>query len=82
MAMPTLTEQSWRDFSANTALLEKDSTAIHSRYLNKWIGIYKGHIEAVADSFDGVADILASKDIPAAHTLVRFIGQKEMTLIL
>jgi hypothetical protein len=80
--MPTLPEQAWRDFSANAACLEADSAGIHTRYLNKWIGIYKGQIEAVADTFDGVADVLSSKHIPAAETLVRFIGQKEMTLIL
>ena len=74
--------QAWRDFSANTACLEKDSADIHTRYLNKWIGIYKGQIEAVADTFDGAIELLSRKNIPTAEALVRFIGQKEMTLIL
>ena len=80
--MAAVSAQAWRDFSANTACLETDSAEIRSRYLNKWIGIYKGQIEAVADTFDGVDAILAAKNIPAGDTLVRFIGQKEMTLIL
>jgi hypothetical protein len=80
--MPTLPEQAWRDFLANAIRLETDREGIHSRYLNKWIGLYKGEIEAVADTFDGVDALLASKNIPTGDALVRFIGQKEMTLIL
>jgi hypothetical protein len=80
--MSAISEQAWRDFSANTACLETDSAEIHSRYTNKWIAIYRGQIEAVADSFDGVDAILSAKMIPSENTLVRFIGQKEMTLIL
>jgi hypothetical protein len=80
--MPNRSQQAWLDFSASTACLEADSAAIHSRYLNQWVGIYKGKVEAAADTFDGVDAILASKNIPTGDTLVRFIGQKEMTLIL
>jgi hypothetical protein len=80
--MAAISEQAWRDFSANTASLEADSASIHSKYLNKWIGLYKGEIVAVADSFDDVDAILARTDVPIGDTLIRFIGQKEMTLIL
>jgi hypothetical protein len=80
--MPAVSEQAWRDFSANSASFEARSAEIHSRYLNKWVGLYKGHVEAVADSFDEVDHLLASKGIPTQDSLVRFIGQKEMTLIL
>jgi len=55
---------------------------IHRRYLNKWIGIYKGDIQAVAESFDGVIAALTTQQIPTSESLVRFIGQNEMTLIL
>lgn len=75
-------QQAWRDFSANSACLEARSADIHSRYQNKWIGIYKGQIESVADSFDEAAAELTNKNIPLSEALVRFIGQKEMTLIL
>ena len=80
--MSEITAQEWRDFSANTSVLEQQNAEIHSRYLNKWIGLYKGRIEAVADTFDGVETILSNKQIPFQDSLVRFIGQKEMTLIL
>jgi len=80
--MLNISEQAWRDFSANTARLEAERAEIHARYQNKWIGLYKGQIEAAADTFDGIDAILASKNIPTGDTLVRFIGQKEMTLIL
>jgi hypothetical protein len=80
--MTALSAQAWRDFSANTARLETDSAAIHARFRDKWIGIYKGQVEAVSDTFDGVDAILAAKNIPAGDALVRFIGHKEMTLIL
>lgn len=80
--MPNLSEQAWRDFSANAACLEADSAGIHSQYLNKWIGIYKGEVVAVGDTFDEVTHLLESKHIPTTDTLIRFIGQKEMTLIL
>ena len=80
--MPDLSEQSWIDFSASAAWLQAEASRIHREYLNRWIGVYKGRIEADADSFDGVMEILAAKDISAAETLIRFIGQKEMTLVL
>jgi hypothetical protein len=80
--MSTLSEQAWRDFSASTALLRSESASIHERYLNKWIGIYKGQIEASGDTFDLVIEGLVDKNISTADSLIRFIGQKEMTLIL
>jgi hypothetical protein len=80
--MSIVSEQAWREFSANTACLEADSASIHAKYLNKWIGLYKGEIVAVADSFDDVDAILTGKGVPTGDALVRFIGQKEMTLIL
>lgn len=80
--MSDVTAQAWRDFSASAARLELDSASIHERYPNKWVGLYKGNIEAVADTFEGVTALLAGKHIPTADSLVRFIGQKEMTLIL
>ena len=80
--MSDISAQAWRDFSASAARLENDSAEIHGRYLNKWVGIYKGNIEAAADTFDHVTALLTSKNIPISDCLVRFIGQKEMTLIL
>ena len=80
--MPAVSEQAWRDFSANATSLEVARESIHAQYLNKWIGVYKGQIEAVADSFAGVTEISITKHIPTTDSLVRFIGQKEMTLIL
>ena len=80
--MSDISAQAWRDFSASAARLEKDSEGIHAQYLNKWIGIYKGNIEAVAETFEDVTALLTSKHIPTGDSLVRFIGQKEMTLIL
>jgi hypothetical protein len=71
-----------QNFSASVQKLASDSEHIHKVYQNKWIGIYRGNVEAVADSFDAVTAALAAKRIPGAETLVRFIGQKEMTLIL
>jgi hypothetical protein len=80
--MPNPSTKAWQDFSASTALLERESEKIHSCYVNKWIGVYKGNIEAVGETFDEVTALLASKHISPADSLVRFIGQKEMTLIL
>ncbi len=80
--MADLSAKAWQDFSASADLLERDGVAIHDRYLNKWVGIYKGSIEAVAESFDDVTAALISKHISPSESLVRFIGQKEMTLIL
>jgi hypothetical protein len=74
--------RAWEDFASSAALLERDSETIHNRYKDKWIGIYKGQIEAVADSFDAAVKELATKNIPTSQSLVRFIGQNELTLIL
>jgi hypothetical protein len=80
--MANLSEKAWRDFSANTALFQSERAAIHERYRNKWIGIYKGNIEASGDTFDSVIATLSTKNISTADSLIRFIGEKEITLIL
>jgi hypothetical protein len=80
--MPDLSEKAWIDFSASAAWLQAETERIHREYLNKWIGVYKSRVEADADSFDGVMEVLAAKNISAAETLIRFIGQKELTLVL
>jgi hypothetical protein len=82
VVMANSSSKAWKEFSESAALLERDSETIHDRYRDKWIGIYKGHIEAVADTFDSAIKELARKRIPTTESLVRFIGQKEMTLIL
>jgi hypothetical protein len=71
-----------RGFSSSVARLFSETERLHRDFSNKWVAIYQGNIEASADSFDGLALELDSRQIPSADTLVRFIGQQEMTLIL
>lgn len=71
-----------REFSTSVNRLIEDDEKLHEQYRDKWIAIYKGNIEAVSDTFEGVTADLVGKDIPTADALVRFMGQKEMTLIL
>jgi hypothetical protein len=51
-------------------------------YENKWVGVYKGSIVAVADSLEEITRQVAQKNIPAAETVVRFVDREEKTLIL
>ena len=74
--------QSWRDFSASTKTLAENNVEFHKKYSNKWIALYKGKVEIVADSFDELMVELAARKMPSNQALVRFVGEKEMTLIL
>ena len=74
--------QSWRDFAASARSLADNSVEFHEKYANKWVALYKGKVEVVGDSFDEIMSELRVRKIPSNKALVRFVGEKEMTLIL
>jgi hypothetical protein len=67
-----------RSFSASAAAISGSL----DQYKEKWVGVYNGQIEAVADSFDQLTAAIQTKHIPANETLIKYVGLKEMTLIL
>jgi ribosomal protein L22 len=67
-----------RGYSANSAVLSHDT----EQYKEKWVGVYRGRVAVVADSFEGVTSELQAKNIKPNEALIRFVGAKEMTLIL
>lgn len=74
--------KAWQGFSDSATLLEREAKLIHTKYVNKWIGIYAGEVQASGESFEDVIAALGQKKIPVTESLVRFIGQEEPTLIL
>ena len=71
-----------RSFSASARILSSDRRRLIDEYENKWIGVYNGKIEAVADSLEDVAMQLEKKAIPFNQTIVRRIERDEKTLVL
>jgi hypothetical protein len=80
MAAPS--SKAWANFLASVTLLETCIESIRSHHTNKWVGIYKGEVEVVADSFEDVISELTKKKMPPSESIVRFMGQCEPTLIL
>src|SRR6266567_8004108 len=75
-------ERSLRDFSASAQLFSSDMPRMIDQFESKWIGVFKGRIEAVADTLDDVAAQIESKSIPIEETIVRFVDREEKPLIL
>jgi hypothetical protein len=80
MAGPS--SEAWANFLSSSALLETCIEAIRYHHMNKWVVIYKGEVEVVADSFDDAINELAKRKIPASESIIRFMGQCEPNLIL
>jgi hypothetical protein len=74
-------QKKFREFSASTHYLSK-AARMRGTYDNKWIAIYNGQVKAVADTLDELTDKVEKLDIPSGETLMRYVGEQEMTLIL
>lgn len=69
-------------FSISAQVFSSDNPRLIDLFENKWVGVYNGHVEAVAESLDKLLEQVAEKNIPAGDTVVRFINREPKTLIL
>jgi hypothetical protein len=70
------------NFSTSAQIFSSDNPRMIDLYENKWVGVYNGRIEAVADTLDKLLEQVEDKNIPAGNTVVRFINREPKTLIL
>lgn len=71
-----------QSFSANAAAFSPSEEEAVEKYKNKWVAIYEGKIQAVADSLNQLFREIAEKKIPASQTLFRHIDAKDRVLTL
>lgn len=69
-------------FSTSAQVFSSDNPRMIDLFENKWVGVYNGHVEAVADTLDNLLKQVEEKNIPAGDTVVRFINREPKTLIL
>jgi hypothetical protein len=79
---PRQIQMSLQSFSDNAGSFTLSKDEALAKYNNKWIAIYNGRIEAVADSLEILASEIRAKDIPASQTLFRHISPKDKVYIL
>lgn len=71
-----------RNFSASAASFSLTKEQALEKYKDKWIAIYRGEVQAVADDLAQLAQDVAAKQIPASETLFRHIDPKDKVFIL
>ena len=71
-----------RSFSVSAQVFSCNRQALIDQYENKWIAVYRGQVEAVADSLEGVTREIEAKGIPPGETVVRHVDREEKTFIL
>jgi len=69
-------------FSANARAFNLTKEEALAKYKDKWIAIYNGQVQAVADDLESLAREVAEKSIPASQTLFRHISSKDKVFIL
>jgi hypothetical protein len=79
---PDHIHQALRSYSANAQSFSLTKDEALEKYRNKWIAIYNGEVEAVADSLEQLSSDIAAKQIPASETLFRHIDPKDKVFIL
>lgn len=79
---PTDISKALRNFSASASSFCLTKEEALEKYKDKWIAIYKGEVQAVADDLAQLAQDVAAKHIPASETLFRHIDPKDKVFIL
>ena len=68
-------------FSAAAAVLSSDNPRLIDNYPGQWVGVYHNKVAATAPDQEGLMRQLATKGIPPAQTIVRFIDDKPKTFL-
>jgi hypothetical protein len=79
---PDEIDRALQNYSANVSSFSLTKDEAVAKYKDKWIAIYNGGVEAVADSLEQLSREIAAKHIPASETLFRHIDPKEKIFIL
>jgi Na+/phosphate symporter len=79
---PDHIHQALRSYSASVSSFSLTKDEAVEKYKDKWIAIYNGSVEAVADTLEQLSKEIADKHIPASETLFRHIDPMEKVFIL
>ncbi len=79
---PRQIQMSLQSFSDNAGAFTLSKDEALEKYKNKWIAIYNGRVEAVADNLEVLTSEIRAKDIPVSQTLFRHISPKNRVFIL
>lgn len=71
-----------QEFTDSAQLFSSGNPQLIDKYENKWIGVFKGRVEAVANTLQEVEEKIARKHIPVHDSIIRHIDRNEKTLIL
>jgi hypothetical protein len=72
----------FRSFAKSAELFESCEAAMMREHKNKWIGIYDGHVAAIADTFQLLVSEIRQKKVPLNQTYIRCLESSPRTLIL
>jgi hypothetical protein len=69
-------------FSQSAQILSSSEPRMTDQYKNKWVGVYRGKIEAVGSSLEELTHQIQSKHIPLGEAIITHIGKEEKVFIL
>ena len=73
--------KSLTDFDESMGRLLNDD-ALLDRYPDKWVGVWRGEVQAAEDDLASLLNALEKKDVPRSETAIRLMETEPATLIL
>lgn len=70
------------EFSASAQLLSDQREKLVDKHLLEWVCVHRGKVSASSKSLDALMREMKEQGIPANNAIVRFIDDKQKTLII
>lgn len=74
--------QDLEEFAETAKVLSSEHPRLVEQYPLRWVGVYRGHVAASAETLDSLMAELKDAGIPPERAIVRFVDTQERTLIL
>ena len=71
-----------REFTNRVRTLDAKRGQLTREYPNKWIAMYNGEIDAIADSLEGLLEKMDSLGIPREGAVIKFMDTERRTMVL
>jgi hypothetical protein len=79
---PVTVDQELQEFRNSALLFSKERPRLIDEYPRKWVGVFKGSVQADADTLRDLLRKLDEKKIPRSSVVVRYIDKTIRTMVL
>lgn len=79
---PKRVDEELRRFQKATQVLSAGYPRLIDEYPSQWVAVYDGKVRAHAATFQLLMTLVDEKKLPRSHTIVRYVGETQRTLIV